>query len=369
MKDQPLYMQIACDVIDNICNGSLRPEERIPSESELMEAYHVSSITAKNALAFLCDQGYIIKIRGKGSFVSTLSELSTIEQFNDTKFDRANSNAKAIGIIMPSMKTSVEHELLDEIEYYTSQTEFMLILKISRESQEIESKAIQELVKQGVSGLIIFPAEKELYNDDILKLSVEQYPFVFIDRYLNGLKARTVTTNNYEITKNVVSRMIKKRNDNLIFISPDSKNSVTLDRVRGFEHALFDHNIPINRSHFCMYSTELVAYEDRYRCIKDAMKKRNYTAGIFCANQEVANVVANILEEMFPDNIDNIELCCFDYFDNKHFGYIQQNIPEIAHISVTMLMEAIKGNNKLEQIEVNAKYIDKTERDNVKNVL
>lgn len=356
MKDQPLYIQIANEIITNICNGKLHPQERIPSESELMGTYRVSSITAKNALAYLCDHGYIIKIRGKGSFVNSLSNLSTIEQFNNSKFDRANTNAKAIGLIMPSMRTDVEHELLDEIEYNVSQTDFILILKISRESQEIESRAIQQLIRQGVSGIMIFPAEKELYNEDILKLSVDQYPFVFIDRYLNGLKARTVTTNNYAITKMVVSQMIKKCGGNLIFVSPDSKNSVTRDRARGFEHALFDHNIPINRNHFCMLDTRLIAYEEKYSCIKAALAEKNYAAGVFCANQDVAKIVANIIDEVHPNNADEIELCCFDSIDAKNFGYIQQNIPEIARISVAMIMDAIRGKGELEQVEVEALY-------------
>ncbi|WP_249863935.1 GntR family transcriptional regulator [Paenibacillus konkukensis] len=48
----------------------MRPGDRVSSESELMNQYHVSSITAKNALTSLADQGIVVRVQGKGTFVS-----------------------------------------------------------------------------------------------------------------------------------------------------------------------------------------------------------------------------------------------------------------------------------------------------------
>ena len=66
------------------------------------------------------------------------------------------------------MKTSVDQELMDAIEKEISGTGYMLSVTITRESQELESAAIKQFLQNGMSGLIIFPTEKELYNEDIL---------------------------------------------------------------------------------------------------------------------------------------------------------------------------------------------------------
>ena len=54
-----------------------------------MEEYMVSKITVKNALSALADEGLIIRIQGKGTFVSPEIELmdrtKTLEQTRDSK--------------------------------------------------------------------------------------------------------------------------------------------------------------------------------------------------------------------------------------------------------------------------------------------
>ncbi len=357
MKSRPLYLQISNDIINEICNGNIKPGERVMSESELSDKYRVSSITAKNALIHLCDEGYIIRIKGKGSFVNTTENLNLLSRFSNSRHDRIRASIKAVGLILPTMKTRVDQQLLNDIESEISRTDYMLLVKITRESRELESAAIKQFIRNGVSGLIIFPTETELYNEDILKLNIEQFPFVFVDRYLKGLKANTVTTNNLEITKKAVDRMIKRKGGNIVFISPNSTNSVTFDRMKGFEDALLDNNIPINRNNFCMVDLQVESFSEKYSIVENFLQQSQYLNGIFCANQEMANVVMQILEDEFPDRISKLELCCFDGIESRHFNYIRQNISGIASKSVNLLLKAIAGETEYIQAVVDAEYI------------
>ena len=65
----PMYKKIQQDLFHMIASGQLRKGDKVPSESELMEQYYVSAITAKNALNALADQGLIVRVRGKGSLL------------------------------------------------------------------------------------------------------------------------------------------------------------------------------------------------------------------------------------------------------------------------------------------------------------
>ena len=67
---RPLYMQLHDLIRDDILNGVYRPGEKILTEQQLSEKYHVSRITVRNALDALARDNYLIRRRGAGTFIS-----------------------------------------------------------------------------------------------------------------------------------------------------------------------------------------------------------------------------------------------------------------------------------------------------------
>lgn len=65
----PLYQQMMEDIKAAIEEGKYTAEEKIPSESELSEYYNVSRITVRRAVEELCQEGYLVKKQGKGTYV------------------------------------------------------------------------------------------------------------------------------------------------------------------------------------------------------------------------------------------------------------------------------------------------------------
>lgn len=63
------FLQIYADFCGQIQSGELAPGSKLPSESELAEAYSTSRETVRKALNLLFREGYINKIKGRGSFV------------------------------------------------------------------------------------------------------------------------------------------------------------------------------------------------------------------------------------------------------------------------------------------------------------
>lgn len=66
----PLYLQLANILISKIENNMVE-NDKIISEREICDAYSVSRTTVRQALNQLEKEGYIYKIRGKGTFVSS----------------------------------------------------------------------------------------------------------------------------------------------------------------------------------------------------------------------------------------------------------------------------------------------------------
>ncbi|CAM3038242.1 trehalose operon repressor [Paenibacillus sediminis] len=71
-----IYLTIYRDYADKIQSGQLKPQTKLPSESELMEEYGISRETVRKALNLLSQNGYIQKIKGKGSFVLDVGRLN-----------------------------------------------------------------------------------------------------------------------------------------------------------------------------------------------------------------------------------------------------------------------------------------------------
>jgi DNA-binding transcriptional ArsR family regulator len=70
----PPYMLIYYALIEKIKSGELKPGDRVPSVTELVQAYNVSHSTARRALAKLKDQGLTDTVPGYATFVRFTSQ-------------------------------------------------------------------------------------------------------------------------------------------------------------------------------------------------------------------------------------------------------------------------------------------------------
>jgi GntR family histidine utilization transcriptional repressor len=77
-QEKPRYQQLKDLIIQRISSGDLRPNDRVPSENELVEAQSVSRMTANRALRELNDEGYVDRIAGRGTYVSDFRSQSHV---------------------------------------------------------------------------------------------------------------------------------------------------------------------------------------------------------------------------------------------------------------------------------------------------
>ena len=77
---QPIYEQIVIQMKTAIMNGDLKEEQALPSVRSLAKELHVSALTVKKAYDTLEEQGFIITVHGKGSFVSCANQELMLEE-------------------------------------------------------------------------------------------------------------------------------------------------------------------------------------------------------------------------------------------------------------------------------------------------
>ncbi|MGO4109460.1 GntR family transcriptional regulator [Paenibacillus sp. YAF4_2] len=335
MKKTALYKQIQLEIKERIASGQLRPLDRIPSEQELMDEFKVSKITVKNALTELADEGLVTRIQGKGTFVA--ADLKPVEVKPPAP---EPPKVPIIGFIIPTMKTTVIQKLVDYIEFYLKEAGYQMILSITREHAAEESRAISTLVDAGVQGLIVFPTEDEKYNESLLRLSLDKFPFVFIDRFLRNIETYTITSDNDGGAYRTVTYLLSKGHRQIALISPENSNTAVEDRTIGFEKAYIDQGESIDKSLWCHVPLEVLRSERALDYITDFLQTHPTVTAAFTLTEEIAGLTWQALQ--LVERRTEVELFSFDNPDIPHIPYVQQDEQTLARSAVMLMSDQIK---------------------------
>src|SRR6266571_6158829 len=83
----PLHHQIKIAVLEGVEGGWLEPGAQLPRERELAEALGVSLAPVRQAMADLTKEGYVERIRGRGTFVrdrKLVEKIQILGSFHDS---------------------------------------------------------------------------------------------------------------------------------------------------------------------------------------------------------------------------------------------------------------------------------------------
>ena len=97
----PIYEQLIEQIKAGIMDGTLQPDEALPSVRALSATLRISALTVKKAYDKLEELGFIITVHGKGSFVAAANMQLAAEARRkavEDDFARSIEKAKAIGL-------------------------------------------------------------------------------------------------------------------------------------------------------------------------------------------------------------------------------------------------------------------------------
>lgn len=97
----PIYEQLIEQIKAGIMDGTLQPDEALPSVRALSATLRISALTVKKAYDKLEELGFIITVHGKGSFVAAANMQLAAEARRkavEDDFARAIEKAKAVSL-------------------------------------------------------------------------------------------------------------------------------------------------------------------------------------------------------------------------------------------------------------------------------
>ncbi len=151
-----------------------------------------------------------------------------------------------IGVVLPKMSHSFFPDAIRGIEEIAYQKDYQLILTHSSEDAKRETKVVESLISKRVDGILISSAQNVTDLKPYRELLDSNYPVVFFDRWIPGLAASSVRTNDEEcawlITKHLIEEHHYKR---IAHISGPGNVSIGADRLRGYKRAMHEHGLLI----------------------------------------------------------------------------------------------------------------------------
>jgi len=76
----PIYHQLSRELKNLILAGELAPNERIPSQNEFSKWFDISPMTVRQAMMEVENEGFIYRIRGRGTYVAPRYLEHTLER-------------------------------------------------------------------------------------------------------------------------------------------------------------------------------------------------------------------------------------------------------------------------------------------------
>ena len=347
----PLYGIIYEYLHARIESGQLAVGDRVPTERELANHFKVSRITAKRALEMLTNEGLISRRPGKGSFVMNQFPPSAMESGVGQPSPATVGLPTLIGLVLPELGESYGLRLLSGIERTADESDVFLTICRSYGRQETEEQAIQKLIRLGVGGLIVFPVNGEHYNPEILRLHLNGFPIVLVDKHLPGVPVSAVTSDNTTAAYSLTQHLISLGHTKIAFCSPPTKDTVTLeDRWTGFLTALQDANIPFSPQwSLTSLPSDIPTDKDsgysqqHHEMIADFLSSNPEITAVVATEFQVASHIFMVAQRLGKNVPTDLSIACFDGPSNGCMGWtfthIRQDEQTMGKMAVEILMQ------------------------------
>lgn len=347
---QPLYSIIQNYIVEQIVSGKWPERYQIPPERELAEQFQVSRITAKNAILRLVADGYLERYRGKGTFVSEGHPGKRKEVVTAAK----QQSKRLIGFMMPWIEFQYANILFAGIVSELDKAGYHVVFKRIRSDAEDESSAVKELLELPIDGLIAAASKGEHFNEDLVRLVLNQFPVVMAEKYMRDLKAYGVYCDTEQAGYLMGQYLAERGMERIALLSyPEQFTLGVKERIFGFQSAIVHHGIPpISPDRLLVLPAELLdgsrQLDSTYRCddIVRFLQEQPDLQAIATIDAWLARLVCLACTELGRDDL--VVVCCDEPALPPSAAvhpeaYVDQFPYRMGTVAAQMMIEAIQG--------------------------
>lgn len=229
-----------------------------------------------------------------------------------------------IGLVIPDISNPFFSALARSIEIQARHDKYSIMLFDSQEDIDIETESIQLLVSRKVDGCIICPIGLE--NKHLDKLEKDfRIPLVVVDRSFPGMKAPSVTADNYGGALEAVSFLIENGHTAIGCIQGLAGSTVNNNRIKGFcdGHEQFGLEVPDD-----LIVGNSFGEKNGYESAMILLDRPERPTAIYACSNLIALGAIRAIHEKGLKIPDDVSLIAFD--NEPYFEYLSTPITAVS---------------------------------------
>lgn len=352
-----LYQKVYEEIKADIKSGVSAPGSRLSSEKQLAAKYDISPITVKTALKLLAAEGYIKRIPGRGTFVTEnvaeiVNNLPQPQKVSVPDMERH----PVIGVVFEHVSSPYGLDMMYHMDRVATEKGYKLCIRFSYTDQVKETEEIDFLLALGVCGLIIMPSHGEHYNTKILKLLIDGFPVVLIDKNLDGIPVPAVYTDNEKCAGMLVDHLVGRGYANIGLVTSSCIGISSIEeRERGFYERVSASGLkiyeecPAELKVDSICNTGRSIAERNIKTISEYLKKYPTLDSLVCLESGFLCDIYEACQRLEMRIPEDLAVCSFDEDNNSPTGYffthVKQDEIAISEKAMELIDCLINGQN------------------------
>jgi GntR family transcriptional regulator of arabinose operon len=345
----PLYQQILNEIRSRIASGEWSANSQLPTEAELEEVLKVSRVTIRQAFSAAVEEGLVVRLAGKGTFVSGKELGATIVKEDGF-----------VGYIVPHLSSSFNVQILLGVETIIRNAGFHLIFCNSEGNLSKENELIQNLQINHMAGYIIQPVYAQTKDRAISRVITAGGRVVFIDRDIPGSRADAVMSNHLEAGQKIVQHLIDQGFKEIVYLAhePIKLPSIS-DRFSGYQRAMQECGLKARPPFLVGDPVEMGYLQDGHPITIDEkaaiekiasfLSSSDRPEAIVAMNDLVAMLVLDAAEKAglhIPSDLTVVGFDNLECADTRDITTIAQQPYEIGSEAARLLLRRIRGDRE-----------------------
>lgn len=261
-------------------------------------------------------------------------------QRNTLSLGLKNRKSGTVGVIIPNISHFHETAIVEGLHAILQPKGYMINTCLSHESYALEKNYLERLLANRVEGIFLSVAQETADSSLFMHLEEVQrkgVPLIFIDREYRGVKASSITIDDYHGAFIATEHLIHMGCRRIAHLKGPNGLTISEQRLSGYRDCLHKYGLPVIED--WIVSTNFHA-ESALRPTRNLMSMDSPPDGIFGVNDYVSIAAIQILEDLkltVPHDVKVIG------FDNSSFAaYVKPSLSSVNRSSQQIGEEAAR---------------------------
>jgi GntR family transcriptional regulator, arabinose operon transcriptional repressor len=281
-KAQPKYQRLKEHLIGEMLSGRLKPGQALPSEQALGEKLGIATMTVRQAMTALQNDGLVRRVPRQGTFV------------DDNARRRLKPGLDIFALVVPETREAFYPSLLHGFETAAAEIQHQAIVCSTNDDVGRQADILIQLIDKKVGGVALNPTSPVPTPAHQVRLLHEHgIPVVFCHRRVEGVAAPLLSLPYYEIGRLAGNAFVEHGHRSVAFITSPSPSQIIYED--GLNDALRASGVDPAEIVFIVERTIQIREESCFTELQKLFARPDPPTAIFTSFDSIAELIYMLL--------------------------------------------------------------------------